>query len=125
MGIVDYCNKAPSREKLLRGEWPAWVERSPRAKYIAQVIISCPPWVDRAELRALKAEAARRTRGTGVLHVLAHKVPLTHPLICGLTVPWNLEVKPWRANLAESNWFTPDQAEMFDTAPAAAQLRLL
>ena len=114
MGMIDYCNKAPSREKLLRGEVPRWVGNSKRAEYIAAVILSCPPWVDRAELRALKAEAAAVTARTGVLHVLAHRVPLTHPLVCGLTVPWNLTIKPWRVNLSESNWFTPDQVELFD-----------
>jgi hypothetical protein len=30
-------------------------------------------------------------------------VPLTHPRVCGLTVPWNLEIKPARVNMSESN----------------------
>ena len=114
MGMVDYVPKAPSREKLLRGEMPAWIANSKRSRYIAAVVLSAPPWVKRSELQALKAEAARISVETGVLHVLAHKVPLNHPLVCGLTVPWNLEIKPWRVNASESNWFTPDQLELFD-----------
>src|SRR5687767_11838618 len=113
MGLVDYVHKAPSRRMLLRGETPTWIANSKRGRYIAAVVLSAPPWVDRKVLHAMKAEAARITRETGTLHVLAHKVPLNHPLVCGLTVPWNLEIKPWRVNASESNWFTPDQLEMF------------
>lgn len=114
MGMVDYIHKAPSRAALLRGETPKWIANSKRGKYIRQVILSAPPWVSRKELHEMKAEAARVSVATGVLHVLAHKVPLNHPLVCGLTVPWNLEIKPWRVNASESNWFTPDQLEMFE-----------
>lgn len=113
MGLVDYVHKAPSREMLLRGEIPKWIANSKRSRYIAAVVLSAPPWVSRKELHDMKAQAAEITRSTGVLHVLAHKVPLNHPLVCGLTVPWNLEIKPWRVNAHESNWFTPDQMEMF------------
>ena len=113
MGLVDYVHKKPSREMLLRGETPKWIANSKRGRYIAAVVLSAPPWVSRKALHDMKAEAAQRTKDTGVLHVLAHKVPLTHPLVCGLTVPWNLEIKPWRVNASESNWFTPDQTELF------------
>jgi hypothetical protein len=98
---------------LLRGETPKWIANSKRGKYIAAVVLSAPPWVSRQELLSMKAMAAQVTQETGELHVLAHIVPLTHPLVCGLTVPWNLKIKPWRVNASESNWFTPDQLEMF------------
>lgn len=113
MGLVDYIHKAPSRLMLLRGETPKWIANSKRGRYIAAVVLSAPPWVDRHALLELQEEAARITRETGMLHVLAHVVPLNHPLVCGLTVPWNLEIKPWRVNASESNWFTPDQQELF------------
>ena len=113
MGMVDYVPKAPSRAKLLRGEVPAWIANSKRSRYIAAVVLSAPPWVKRSELQALKQAAADVTAATGVLHVLAHIVPLNHPLVCGLTVPWNLRIVPWKVNASESNWFTPDQLELF------------
>jgi hypothetical protein len=113
MGLVDYVHKRPSREKLLRGEMPTWIANSKRSRYIAAVVLSAPPWVSRKDLHAMKAEAARVTVSTGHLHVLAHIVPLNHPLVCGLTVPWNLEIVPWQVNASASNWFTPDQMEMF------------
>lgn len=114
MGLVDYCNKAPSRAKLLAGETPAWIANNKRGAYIAQVVLSAPPWVDRAALRALKAEAARMTKQTGELHVLDHIVPLSHPRVCGLTVPWNLRVIHWKPNASKSNRWCPEQLEMFD-----------
>lgn len=112
MGMVDYI-KAPSRERLVRGDVPHWIANSPRSGYIAQVVLSAPPWVDRGALQALKREAARLTRDTGHLHVLDHIVPLNHPLVCGLTVPWNLRVVHWLANASKGNDWCPDQLELF------------
>lgn len=113
--MVHYVSSArgPTRDALIRGEQPKWIANSKRAKYIAQVVLSAPPWVDRKALMALHAEAKALTQETGVQHVMAHIVPLNHPHVCGLTVPWNIKIVPWRVNAAESNWFTPDQVEMF------------
>lgn len=127
MGFVDYCDKAPSRRKLLNGEMPKWVGNSKRSRYIAAVILSTPPWVDRKQLRNLKAEAARLTAETGVLHTLDHIVPMNHPLVCGLTVPWNIRIVPNRTNMAKSNKWLPGQMDLFgdehrDCAPPQGDL---
>lgn len=114
MGFVHYVNEAPSRAALLRGEWPFWVANSKRRHYIAQVILSAPPWVDRRVLYAMHATAAALTKATGTLHVMDHIVPLNHPRVCGLTVPWNLQIVPWRVNQAKSNTWNPDQLELFE-----------
>jgi len=111
MGMVDYVGR--SRERVIRGDIPAWISNRPRNRYILQVVLSAPPWVDRWELYALKAFAAAMTRFTGTLHTLDHIVPLTHPLVCGLTVPWNLKVIPWRSNCSKGSRWTPDQLELF------------
>lgn len=113
MGMVDYV-KAPSRARLVAGDVPAWIANSPRANYIAQVVLSAPPWVNRAALKALKRQAADLTLATGHLHVLDHIVPLNHSMVCGLTVPWNLRVMHWRANASKGNDWCPDQLELFE-----------
>jgi 5-methylcytosine-specific restriction endonuclease McrA len=76
--------------------------------YIRAAVLSCPEWQDRAELYALKAEAARITLETGVAHVLDHIVPLNHSLVCGLTVPWNLQIITKFENDQKGNKYWPD-----------------
>lgn len=55
-----------------------------------------PPWLSpahREEMRALYALARRLTKSTGVIHHVDHQVPLKgNPAVCGLHVPWNLQV---------------------------------
>lgn len=113
MGLVDYI-RAPSRARLLVGDVPHWIANSPRGNYIASVVLSAPPWVDRVALYLMKEAAAALTRATGTLHVLDHIVPLNHPLVCGLTVPWNLRVVPWRVNASKGNDWCPEQMELFE-----------
>jgi hypothetical protein len=112
MGMIDYI-RMKSRAKLLAGEVPAWIHNSPRHRYITQVVLSAPPWVDREALRLLQHRAQCLTELTGVPHEIDHIVPLNHPLVCGLTVPWNLEVVPAKVNGAKSNKWMPDQLELF------------
>jgi hypothetical protein len=113
MGFVHYCNKAPSRRRLVDGDVPAWIANSKRSRYIAAIVLSTPPWVNRKELFALHEAAQGLTRATGLLHTLDHIIPVNHPLVCGLTVPWNLRVTTWRVNASKSNKWCPGQLEMF------------
>ena len=114
MGWIHYLRITPAaREQIANGEDPIWLRNSKRSKYIRQVMLSAPPWVDREALWAMMDEARRLTELTGTLHVLDHKVPLTHPRVCGLTVPWNVRVVPWRVNASKGNRWDPDQMSLF------------
>lgn len=64
-----------------------------------------PPWANRVEIAALYKEASRVWKETGVEHHVDHIIPLTHPLVCGLHVPSNLQVLPAKSNLSKSNKF--------------------
>lgn|SRR6185436_10677816 len=114
MGFIHYVNKAPSRAMLLAGETPLWIKNSKRRKYIAAVVLSAPPWVDRKALYALHEIAQALTRSTGELHTLDHIVPLNHPDVCGLTVPWNLRIVHWLVNASKGNKWNPNQLELFE-----------
>ena len=114
MGMLHYAmGRKPEtlirvKLEILAGEGPRWIKNSKRARYIRQVVLSTPPWVDRQELRRIQERCACITAMSGVEHHVAHIVPLNHSDVCGLTVPWNLEIKTAKINLAESNHIVPD-----------------
>jgi hypothetical protein len=58
-----------------------------------------PAWVDRSEIRAIYAEARRQ--GLTVDHI----IPLRHKAVCGLHVPWNLQLLPHSINSSKRNAF--------------------
>lgn len=111
MTVARYFNPR-LRARILAGEVPDWLARHPRQAYIRAAVLAAPPWVDRSALRTLRDYARNLTRITGVRHVLDHVVPLSHPYVCGLTVPWNLRVITYAQNAAKSNRWAPDQIEM-------------
>ena len=111
MSIARYFN--PKLRPLIGTERePAWLRRHPRRRYICAVVMSSPDWAPRWKLQLLHLWKGVKTRQTGVEHVLDHIVPLCHPYVSGLTVPWNLQIVPRKVNSAKSNKFMPDQIEL-------------
>ncbi len=111
------------KASILAGKTPPWVLKHIRAQYLVAVALSTPPWVDRKALRAIQKRAQEATRRTGVRHVADHIVPVTHPRVCGLSVPWNFQVIHWRSNAVKSNHWCPEQDDLFDW-PAGTTLDL-
>jgi 5-methylcytosine-specific restriction endonuclease McrA len=61
-----------------------------------------PPWLSTdqwSEIVEFYELAARRTRETGVEHHVDHIVPIAGKNVCGLNVPWNLQVLTARENM--------------------------
>jgi len=112
LSVAKYYNPA-LRPWLVRGVEPDWLRRHKRRSYIRQAILSAPTWVSRAHLKRLHEYARFLTLVTGVEHVLDHIVPLNHPDVCGLTVPWNLRVITRAQNASKSGKWNPHQLELF------------
>lgn len=97
------------RADLLAGVEPGWLLKHPRRRYVRAVALSVPDWADWAEIQKLHYWKKAFTVATGVEHVVDHVVPLNHPYVCGLTVPWNLCIVTRAQNGAKGNTFNPDQ----------------
>jgi 5-methylcytosine-specific restriction endonuclease McrA len=70
-----------------------------------------PPWLttkQKAEIRSLYQIAITMTKVTGEQYVVDHIWPLRSDVVCGLHVPWNLQVITQRENLAKSNILPDD-----------------
>jgi len=123
VSVLDY-NRQATRQKLLRGESVPWIERSKRKNYIRQCVLSFPPWVSRIELQALWYQCRIKEKQEGVPYTLDHIVPLNHPYVCGLTVPWNLRIIERLPNCSKGNKWHPDQMRLFDKYCPMHQLEL-
>jgi hypothetical protein len=76
-----------------------------------------PLWLseeDKQAMRDIYIQAAELTRGTGIRYNVDHIVPLTNDRVCGLHVPWNLQIIPAWENLSKGNRF--DEAEALGPA---------
>lgn len=87
----------------------------------AQTARATPPWLTeehRAAIKAIYKEARRRTKETGEEYHVDHIVPKISKFVCGLHVPWNLEIVHWKVNLQKGANVWPnmmmEQMEIFD-----------
>lgn len=65
-----------------------------------------PPWLSKAqrkEIQAVYTESVRLSDETGIPHHVDHETPLVGKNVCGLHVPWNLQILPAFLNLKKSN----------------------
>lgn len=70
-----------------------------------------PHWLGpehRQLIAAMYRQARRWTKATSEPHVVDHIVPKISPRVCGLHVPWNLQIIPASENTAKSNCWWPD-----------------
>lgn len=89
---AEHCKQYSKQQKSAnRGYYTGLQAARRAAQYNAT-----PPWVDKAALTAVYASA---TPGYEVDHI----VPLLGTNVCGLHVPWNLQVIPMHDNRKKSN----------------------
>jgi hypothetical protein len=73
----------------------------------ARARAATPPWIKGADLASFYRAARRMTELSGEPHEVDHIIPLVHPAVCGLNVPWNLRVIDAAWNREKSNQFQP------------------
>lgn len=84
---------------------PHAVARSHVSKRRADKLQRCPAWADLGAIRAIHAEAQRRTLETGIEHHVDHIIPLRGELVCGLHVETNLQILTASENVRKHNRF--------------------
>jgi|688.fasta_scaffold850030_1 5-methylcytosine-specific restriction endonuclease McrA len=75
---------------------------------------ACPPWItedQKAEMKAIYEKARELTIKTGVVHHVDHKHPLKNSRLCGLHVPWNLQILTAQENLTKGNRLTSERSQ--------------
>jgi 5-methylcytosine-specific restriction endonuclease McrA len=110
--MVKTYHSPEIRTLVLAGIPPVWLFHHKRRRYVEQKIRATPPWVSHREMLELHVERNRRSEETGMQHVLDHIVPLNHPSVCGLNVPWNMQILTKAQNAAKGNRWHPDQLEL-------------
>lgn len=71
-----------------------------------------PAWCDVSHVNDFYRLARIYTEATGIRHSAEHMVPLSHPLVCGLHVPANMEVSTLEENVRKGNRWWPDMPEV-------------
>lgn len=91
-----------------RPELAPWLlgegEKTVSQRYWIKLHWATPPWLNDIQLAEMKRIYLGAPEGYHVDHI----VPLKSPLVCGLHVPWNLQVIPEGENLLKSNKYWPE-----------------
>lgn len=76
------------------------------AKRYALKADAIPPWLskeDKENIKSIYSLCSKLTESTGTPHHVDHIVPLKGRNVCGLHVPWNLQVISAEENLSKGN----------------------
>jgi hypothetical protein len=113
--VIARANNQPKTQtSAYKRDWKA---RNPEYVQVSvnmrkrRVRHATPKWLTpehKVQIRAMYLAARDLTRRTGVKHVVDHIVPLRSEVVCGLHVPWNLQILTHTANCAKSNIFTDE-----------------
>jgi hypothetical protein len=72
----------------------------------AMLLCATPPWITesmREEIKNIYIKADIISKKTGIKHHVDHIMPLKSEKLCGLHVPWNLQILTAEENIKKSN----------------------
>jgi hypothetical protein len=103
----EYLAKNKDRIYAQRQEW---LENGGQAKKTLcqiqrgkRIKTATPSNISNEDLLPIYEEAARVTKQTGVPHEVDHYYPIRGKVVCGLNVPWNMQVITKTENCAKNN----------------------
>lgn len=108
--VLARANNQPTEQR--KAARKAWKLRNPEAAQASanawkrRARHAMPRWLTaehKAQIRAMYLAARKLTKDTGIKHVVDHIVPLRSEVVCGLHVPWNLQILTHNVNCAKSN----------------------
>ena len=108
--VLARANNQPPEQR--RAARQAWKTRNPEAVQASanawkrRARHAMPKWLTsehKVQIREIYLAARDLTRRTGVKHVVDHIVPLRSEVVCGLHVPWNLQILTHIENSVKSN----------------------
>jgi 5-methylcytosine-specific restriction endonuclease McrA len=117
------------RRQDKRPEPPRWLKKRYKASHIenvserhwVKIYWATPPWLNQVQIEEMRSIYLAAKPGEHVDHI----VPLKSNLVCGLHVPWNLQILPERVNLQKSNNMWPghpyENLELFDEIQSEMQ----
>lgn len=109
---IKWTKDNPERKKENDKKWQAdnpAHHLSLKAKYRAAKRNACPSWLTEADKKSIIDIYQLRqdiSEKTGVVHQVDHIVPLQGKHICGLHVPWNLQLLTAAENNKKNNSFS-------------------
>lgn len=76
------------------------------AKYRASKLLATPRWLNKEHLKQIEEfyiKAEYLTKTTGIKYTVDHIMPLQGKDVCGLHVPWNLQILTQTENIRKLN----------------------
>jgi 5-methylcytosine-specific restriction endonuclease McrA len=108
--VLARANNQPTEQR--RAARDAWKKRNPELVQASanawkrRARHATPKWLTaghKIQIRAMYLSARDLTKRTGVKHVVDHIIPLRSEVVCGLHVPWNLQILTHVENSHKSN----------------------